>query len=269
MSIKIVAIDLDGTLLTSNKTISETTVKTIKQAKQAGVKIVLATGRPLTGVVAFLDQLALNDPGDYAITYNGALVQSTADNQVLVQHDLNYQDYLEIEYMARKIGVHAHAEDADFIYTTNRDLSPYTIGESTLVSMQVRYRTPDEFSPDKTFVKVMMVDEPAILAAAIDRIPVAFSEKFHLVRSEPYFLEVLNQNASKGNALTDLANQLNIPLSDVMAIGDQENDASMLKIAGTSVAMGNAIPAIKTLADFTTDTNDQDGVAKAIQEYAL
>ena len=269
MSIKLVAIDMDGTLLNEHGNLNPATVDAVKAAKKAGVKIVLCTGRPLMGIQRFLPALELNEPGDYAITYNGALVQHTNDGKVLAKHTLSYEDYLRIEYTAQSLGVHSHAEDEEAIYTANHDISPYTVHEVALVDMPLRYQTADQFSRDHVFSKMMLIDYPDVLAKAKENLPQAIQDDYYVVNSEPFYLEVLNKKASKSNALADLAQQLHLDVTEVMAIGDQENDLSMLEYAGSAVAMGNGIDKVKNIADLVTAPNTEDGVAQVINEVVL
>lgn len=123
--------------------------------------------------------------------------------------------------------------------------------------------------PDLPIVKCMFIDHGPLLTAAIEQLPTAFSERFTIVRSEAYFLEFMNPAASKGNALKTLANHLHLTADEVMAIGDQGNDLSMLRYATNSVAMGNAIDEAKQIARYETKTNIDDGVAHAIETWAL
>ncbi|KRN27895.1 hypothetical protein IV38_GL001734 [Lactobacillus selangorensis] len=269
MTIKLIATDMDETLLNEHSALNPLTIETIKQARQQGVYVVLATGRPLAGVAKSLQELGLTTENDFVITYNGALVQNSASGKVIVKHTLNYDDYLDITYMARKVGVHLHAEDEEAIYTSDQNISRYTVNECQLVDAPLRYRAIDQIPKDKIWSKLMMIDEPKILKAGAAKLPDSFKEKYNLVNSQPYYLEVLNKKASKGNGLRDLAAYLNIPMTDVMALGDQANDLSMIEAAGLGVAMGNAIPAVKQIAQAETATNVDDGVARAIQKYVL
>lgn len=268
MAIKIVAIDLDGTLLTDNKQITDKTVSVIKQASQVGVKIVLCSGRPLTGVAEHLKKLGLSGDNQFVITYNGALVR-TIEGRTIIRHTLNYNDYTDLEALSRKLRSHFHVETENHIYTANKNLSPYTIAESFYVRMGIRYRDVGEMPMNLRIPKGMFIDPPEKITALREKIPQSFLEKYYFVQSEPFFLEVLNKSASKGNALKDLAKRLGWTSENMMAIGDQGNDLSMLKVAGTPVAMGNAIPEVKQLAKFVTATNEEDGVAKAIQKFVL
>jgi Cof subfamily protein (haloacid dehalogenase superfamily) len=266
---QIVAVDLDGTLLNEHSQLNPRTIAAVKAAKQQGVHVVVCTGRPLAGVRDFLAQLDLLDPDDYVITFNGSLVQKTSDEAVLVRHTISFTDFFDLEYLGRKMGVHMHAEDDHHMYTTNKNISPYSVGESYLTHMPIRYRAIDDFPASKRFSKVMFIDDPKLLDAMQGQIPRKYLDRFRFVRSEPFFLEVINPNASKGNALRDLAKRLGVAKEAVMAFGDQGNDISMLEFAGTGVAMANAIPEVKETAQITTASNFEDGVAQAIEKYVL
>ena len=123
--------------------------------------------------------------------------------------------------------------------------------------------------PATEFLKVMMIDEPAILDKAIARIPPEVKEKYTVLKSSPYFLEILDKRVNKGTGVKSLADVLGIKAEEVMAIGDQENDIAMIEYAGVGVAMDNAIPAVKEVANFVTKSNLEDGVAWAIEKYVL
>lgn len=269
MAIKLIAIDLDGTLLNANHGLNPATIAAVKDAKAAGIKVVLCSGRPLTGVKLYLPELGLTEPGDFAISYNGALVQHTDTGKTVLSESLSYAEYRRIEKLARTIGVHAQVLDDAHLYTANADISRYTVRESYLVNMPLFYRHADDFPTDKQFAKVMLIDEPAVLDAAIKHIPDEFYRDFYIVKSEPFFLEFMAAKVNKGNAVTALAQYLGYSMDEVMAIGDQGNDLPMIKAAGTGVAMGNALPEVKAAAQHVTATNVEDGVAKAIREWAL
>lgn len=268
MSITLVAVDIDGTLVNSQREITSEVYQAIQEAKAAGVKVVITTGRPIAGVTQLLADLNLNQKGDYVITFNGALVQDAATGEELVKETLTYDDYLELELLARKLGVHMHAITKDGIYTANRNIGKYTVYEAHLVNMPVFYRTPEEMA-DKEIVKIMFIDEPELLDKAIAQIPKVFSEQYTLVKSQPFYLEVVKKTVSKGNAISHLADKLGIDMADTMAIGDEENDRAMLEVVGNPVVMANGNPELKKIAKYITKSNDDSGVAHAIREWVL
>lgn len=269
MAIKLVAIDMDGTLFNDNKLITKEVKAAITAAKEQDVKIVLSTGRPLSGIVSALEQLNLQQEGDYSITYNGAYVQSNHDAKVIFRRTLTHSDFLRLEKLSHEVGVHCHTIDMNQVYTTNRDISPYTIRECFMSNMSLSYRTVEEISPDMEILKMMMIDEASILDAGIAKIPAHFFDEYTILKSEKYYLELLNKEASKGKGVESLANYLGLDRSEIMAIGDNENDIDMIQYAGIGVAMENAIDKVKAVSDFITKTNNQNGVAYAIEKFVL
>ncbi len=267
MSIKLVAIDIDGTLVNDQKKISPFVKEAIMEARTQGVKIVLCTGRPTIGVYPYLKELDLIGSEEYVIAYNGALVQTTDGEKTLVSYTLDHENYLEIEALSRTVGSHLHTLDHEHLYTANRDISEFTVFESFLTKMPLFYRPVSEMSENLSIIKMMMIDKPEILDTAISQLPGWFFEKYATAKSEPFYFEIVNKNASKGNALASLAQTLDIKVDEVMALGDNENDLSMIQYAGTGVAMGNAVPSVKQAAKDITKTNEQDGVAFALKKY--
>lgn len=267
MNLKLVAIDIDGTLLTSDRKITNRTKEVLTKAKSQGIKVVLCTGRPFIGVQDLLKELNLEEAGDYVATYNGSLVQKADTKEAIASLGLSYEDYIEIESMARRVGSPLHAIDSDYIYTANQMISPYTVHEAHLTGMSLQYRPTDQMTKGIKIIKMMMIDEPELLDAAIEKLPASFLEKYTGLKSAPYYYEILNKEADKGFALKALSEHLNIAPSDMMAIGDNENDLAMLEYAGLGVAMGNAVPKAKEAANEITLTNDEDGVAAVIEKY--
>ena len=109
MSIKLVAVDIDGTLLTNDRKVTPEVFEAVQDAKKQGVKVIIATGRPIPGVQTLLDELNLKESGDYVITFNGGLVQDTATGENIITETMTYDDYLDIEFLSRKLDVHMHA----------------------------------------------------------------------------------------------------------------------------------------------------------------
>ncbi len=186
MSIKLVAIDIDGTLLNEKREVTKEVKEAIAAAVAKGVSIVYALA-VLTRCPGTVKRVEFFQDNDYVITYNGALVQQTKSGKIIARHGLTHEDFLEIEVMARRVGSHLHSIDDKAIYTPNRDISAYTIHEASLVKMPLKYRTPEEMTPDMNIVKMMMIDEPEILDAAIARLPQTFRDKYTTVKSAPYY----------------------------------------------------------------------------------
>ena len=126
-----------------------------------------------------------------------------------------------------------------------------------------------DITDEEDIIKVMFIDPPEILDEAIAKLPAWIKEDFNVFKSAPFFLEITHKDVDKGAGLLHLADYLNIKQSETMACGDQGNDYTMIKAAGLGVAMENGIDKVKAIADYVTDTNDNDGVAKAIEKFVL
>lgn len=264
--IKLIAIDIDGTLVNSKKEITPKVKAAIKQAQEAGIKIVICTGRPLSGAQAYLDELGLNNRDDqYVVSFNGAVAETT-NGKVLFKKEINYQDYLELEYLSRCLKLHFQAISLDRIYTANRDLGYYTIYNSRIVKLGVSYRTQDEMR-QIPIIKCMYVDEPAYLDEQIKNLAFQkLAEKLTFSKTEPFYYEVTAANTDKRAGLKVLCSDLQIKPENVMALGDEANDKTMIEFAGKGVAMGNAVAETKAIADEVTLDCDHDGVALAIEK---
>ncbi|HDS1037495.1 TPA: sugar-phosphatase [Stenotrophomonas maltophilia] len=268
-TIELVAIDMDGTLLDPAHRLTQRAKAAIAQARALGVHIVLTSGRPVSGLAPFLAELGIGGNDDYCIACNGGLVRRIGTGENVAEFPLSFDDFLYCEQVARDIGVHFQALDGQRLYTPNQDISRYTVIDSHLSHVPLSYRRVEDMDRSMSFIKLMMIDEPEVLDAAIAQLPAELTERFAVLKSAPFFLEVFDRRAGKGPSLQKLAEHLGIDRANVMAIGDQENDLTMLQFAGTSVAMGNAIDAVKAVARFETTTNAEEGVARAIETHVL
>jgi Cof subfamily protein (haloacid dehalogenase superfamily) len=272
MAIKLIAIDIDGTLINDQRQITPKTIAALKQATKRGLKVVLCTGRPMTGVENYLEQLGLaHQDNEYVISFNGALAQSTSEN-VLVSYSISFNDYADWVNYCLKENVHSQIETRDYIYTTNQNISHYTVFESDLVSMPVRYRSMEQMAQMQgqyIIAKAMMVDSKDKIDRALADLPDELAKRFSIVRSEDFYLEFMHPEASKGKTLKRLSAKLGIKQAEVMALGNAQNDDSMIEYAGLGVAMGNSVPQTLKIADVVTGDNNHDGVAEAVNKYVL
>lgn len=266
--IKLIAIDIDGTLLNEHHMLAPEVKAALQKKSQEGVKIVLCTGRPILGVQQYLEELGFTGPEDYVITFNGALAQKVKSGEILAHHTLNIEDYYKMHRLALELNVHMHTETTEAMYTSNKDISPYTVLESGMTNMPLHYCTAEEMDRNLIISKMMFIDEPDFLQKVQAAVPQTYLEEYEFVKSTDFFLEILNKKATKGNALKDLAESLGIQREEVMAIGDNMNDMTMIEYAGIGVAMGNAIPELKAVANQVTKTNAENGVAYAVETWA-
>ncbi|MGX7418534.1 Cof-type HAD-IIB family hydrolase [Carnobacterium gallinarum] len=267
--IKLIAIDIDGTLLTSEHQLSENVCLAIQAAKNQGVKIVLCTGRPIVGVMPYLEKLGLREATDIAITQNGALVQETASEKVLSHLTIELNQLKKIEQFAKNQKAQLTFFDDQHMYSLHPEPSQLVLDDAKILHTDLRQVTREELTEEMLLTKAMFLGTPLEIDHLLADLPTDFLAEFYCVRSVPYNFEFLNPAASKGEALRLLAESLNLTAEEVMAIGDAENDRSMLEYAGNSVVMANALPEIQALATFVTKSNDESGVAYAIEELVL
>ena len=266
---KLIAIDIDGTLMNDRKEITKEVNDAIQAAKAKGVKVVICTGRPIVGVQSIIEELKLNDEEDFVITFNGALVQNTYSKDVESQITLTYENLKELHELSLKLDSPFQFFDTESLYTPNREISRYTVHEAHINQIPIHYLPIDEVPKDMLIPKVMFIDEPERLNTIIANIPESLWAKYTFVKSTPFFLEILDPSVSKGNAVKQLAEKLSIKQEEVICIGDGENDLSMVEYAGCGVAMANAVSAVKEVAQFHTLSNNENGVAYAIEKLVL
>ena len=266
--IKLVAIDLDGTLFDAQKNISDENMLAIKEARKNGCYIVIATGRPICGVLPTLKKLGLDTENDYVITYNGAKVLSVGKNELIFSTTITGKTVKELYFEARRLGVFIHA------FRKNEELITWKHNPYTDVEVKINHIDAHEFDFEKIddneeFLKAMMVDSFDNITKAMEGLDKKYYDLYNVVRSSKIFLEFLNKSTDKGNAIIALANYLGIDIAQTMAIGDAGNDLSMIIDAGIGVAMDNAFKEIKEKADFITKSNEESGVAYAINKFVL
>lgn len=262
---KLIAIDMDGTLLKEDKTISSKTKDAIKMATDKGVKVVLASGRPIIGLEPYLAELGLDTEDDYVMSFNGSLVQNSRTKEVVFESALKGTDLKSLYALSKELGVNIHAFDTKGCITPA--MSEYTELEGRLNHIEVGIVDFNQVSDDEDIIKIMFVDPEEKLEEAIKKLPADIYDKYTIVRSAPFFLEFLNKESNKGVGVAALAGHLGIKQEEVICMGDAGNDLAMIEYAGMGVAMGNAFEEVKKAANFITLSNEEDGVAFAINKF--
>lgn len=265
---KLIALDIDGTLLNSDKKISNENKAAIAAARAKGVRVVLVSGRPTSGMRESLQVLDMMSDDDYVLSYNASVVQKVKSETIIRSQILTGRDAKQLAKLADQleINIHAFSHQKGLITPAHND---YTNHESKMNGETITLIDFEKLAEDEAIFKVMLVDHEEKLSAAIKKLPASLYEQFTIVQSAPYFLEFLNKDSNKGIGVKALADHLSISAEHVICMGDAGNDFHMIQYAGLGVAMGNATDDIKAVADYITATNDQHGVAKAIHEFVL
>ncbi|NLR33001.1 Cof-type HAD-IIB family hydrolase [Levilactobacillus tujiorum] len=263
--IKMIALDLDETLLNTDKTISEENAATLRKLHEAGVKVVLCTGRPINAIWGYLEQLGLTTSEDYTITFNGALVIQNTTKEALAQSGLSKHDFQPLHAFANDHGYPLDILDFDQVYPI-ADLTP-SVYQHMLKAPMDFVSTKFVDLPDHLFSKAVMATDADVLDQVVSRLTPELKETYHVVRSQPKILEFLAADMDKAVGLGQLLTHFGWDFSNLMAFGDAENDLGMIKAAGDGVAMQNGQPEIKAAADHETPTtNNEAGVAKYLQQ---
>ncbi|BCS80497.1 Cof-type HAD-IIB family hydrolase [Anaerocellum diazotrophicum] len=271
---KLIAIDLDMTLLDRNKNISYRNKKAIELAKKKGVKIVLCSGRILKGVMYFAKVLGLYD--QVIVACNGAIVRDLKKNKDIYYIGLENEKSLEIARICKENDIYYHYYFQDTMIARRLDYSSKF------------YYEKNKELPEEERINIIIDDSENTLKACADLITKfviidADLKKVDYVRkiiereisgiettkSDINILEVMKEGVNKKSALEFVCSYLGIAPEEVMAIGDNENDLEMIEFAGLGIAMENAIEELKEIADYVTNSYDDDGVARAIEKFVL
>lgn len=265
---KIIALDMDGTLLNNNKEVTSKTREALQKAREKGVKVVLASGRPIDGLRRYLDELELVRDNEYVLSYNGCLVQEVKSQKIIHEVGLKGDDLHYMYKISKELGVNIHAFSPKRGLITPKS-SKYTEVEANINGIEITEIDFLEVDKDENIVKIMLIDEPEILDEAISKLPKEAYEKYNIVKSTPFFLEIINKEGNKGVGLKALSDYLNITKEEVIAVGDAGNDLDMIEYAGLGVAMENAIEEVKSISQFITKNNNEDGIAEVINKFIL
>ncbi|HEM6083357.1 TPA: HAD family phosphatase [Streptococcus suis] len=268
--IKLIALDMDGTLLNENKELMQPQIDAIHQAVKAGVIVVLCTGRPLVGVKPFVQQLGFDKEDEYIIVNNGCSTHSTKDWSLIDWEELSAEDVRYLAGFTENDDVQISLFDEEDYFVLAEKANDRVNLDASLVGMTPQPIDLDEATSGKhRFFEAMFVGEKDAIDAFENQHNPVLSKRYSTVRSQDYLLEILPNGASKASGLKKLADRLGILPEEIMAMGDANNDLEMIEFAGLGIAMGNANEQVKAIAQDITDTNENNGVAKAIEKYIL
>ena len=265
--IKLVAIDMDGTLLNSKKELLEETKQYFKNFhnKNTETLLVLCTGRPETGIRPYLKDLGYLEENHYIISQNGASIYESQTGKRVMDAFVDSTAIQKWIELGKKHGISVMGAGVDYYYSFDEDPTEWMEFDVKLVSGKLK-RIPTKESLNTDFYKILLMGDEEQLNEFETFIPQEWRDEFYVVRSQKYLVEVLTKGVNKAFGLEKLAQKLNILPSEIAAIGDAANDVEMLEYAGLAIAMGNASEEVKAISDIVTDTNENNGVIKAIDQ---
>ncbi len=264
MTYRLVALDLDGTLLRSDHTISERTRQTLARAANAGIHVTLASGRSYAAMRVWVESLGVRDP---VISYQGAVVTYPLSGVRAFERPLSSDVVQDVVALARAYSLSVTFYCDDLIYVEDKRQSDAFYDRW--------FGLPWRIVPDLTRalpaapIKFILIGEGPELDAAQPEVQARLGTRMEILRSHKYFLEGLALGTTKATALAWVAQALGIPRGDTLACGDAGNDRAMVEWAGLGVAMANGSDEVKGVADLIAPSADDDGVAQVIERYCL
>lgn len=264
MNYKLVALDLDGTLLNSDKNISKRNLEAIKKANENGVKVVIITGRERNAfsTAPYMEQLGIKELTGY---YQGSLVVDEFSGEQMCACTLQKNDCNDIymDAVRRKLNMLVYRGSNAYAETYDEYSVRYEKHNKTKI---IELDSIEELVNSDENLKILITVSPGEVGKNFEFFFNKYSKRMNVVTSSKHYIEFTHKDASKGNALKFIASRYKTDRSRIIAMGDQLNDMSMIDFAGMGVAMGNAVDEVKKKADFVTVSNDDDGVAFALEQ---
>ncbi|HHY81097.1 MAG TPA: HAD family phosphatase [Clostridiales bacterium] len=264
MNYRLIAVDLDDSLLGNDLKISEANRRSLYAAREKGVHVTIATGRMLDSAMPYIKELSIDIP---VITYQGAFIKDTKTGSTLVKMavPLEYAIKAVEECKKENLHVQVYLENSYYFEKDNQFSRLYyrlSGIKGTEAGDLINFMKEEP-------IKLLIIDEPDRIYLYRHHFEDLFGDVLQVSISKPNYLELTNINATKGNALARLSSILGIPREEIIAIGDSYNDISMIEYAGLGVAMGNAPDYVKSFAQYVAKGNDEDGVADIVERFIL
>ena len=263
--VKLVACDMDGTLLTSEFRLTPETRHAVKILTDRGIHFVLVSGRMVAGLLPFHEELNLKTP---VIGYNGAMIWDVERGEPIEHTPISHEIAREIIEFARDEDLHVQYFWDDKFWVTSRNpwLDLYEL--RTRLTGQI-IDTLDVFGPDRPPTKMQFITHSADVPKYVDRMRERFGDRLYATSTLPEYVEMMHPQVSKGRTLKRLGEKLGVQLENMVVFGDAQNDETMFEVAGFAVVMGNANDDVKQKADYITTTHDENGVVHALEQFGL
>ena len=267
---KIIACDLDETLLCDDRSISPQNIEAIQKAKELGVKFVLATGRGFHTVDVTLKTLGLDEKEDeYVISFNGGAITENKGNKLLYFQGISYELANELyqKGLNYDVCIHVYTKDKVYVYNFVDEEREFLTNRMEVIEI---FEDSLEFLKDEDFVKVLYMNKDYQYLKQIEKDLEDKKEDIDISYSSNRYIEFNHKGVTKGDGLLSLAKLLNVDIKDTIAIGDNFNDLSMIKVAGLGVGVQNTASDMKKECDYITKaTNNESAIAEVIEKFIL
>lgn len=278
MTIEAIILDIDGTLLSDNKEITPATKKALITAQQNGVKLILASGRPTTAMHLYAEQLEMEKYHGLLVSYNGAKVVDCQTNEELFSQALTVTEGKAVLEHMKQFDVKVMIDKDDYMYVNNvfDCFVPYRGEEINIIEYESRNGNfklceKEDLAAfvDYPISKILTAGDPAYLKENYQAMMEPFKESFNCVFTADFYFEFTAQGIDKAKALDTVLTPLGISAENLIAFGDGHNDITMVRYAGTGVAMQNAVPELKEAANTVTLSNNEDGIGHLLDSLIL
>ena len=263
---KILALDIDGTLTTSDKIITKETKEAVIRLQENGIKVIIASGRSEYGFRHIVDELEFVKFGSYVMSFNGGRIINCATGEIVYDNPLALTYLPEIYEIAveNNLGIIGYENDC---LISGNGIDKYQEYDAWACKMKLKEVENFPVYFKKPFNKCLLTGEPEHLREVLDNVRKRFEGRLNIFLSEEFFIEVLPDNVHKAAALESFIHKLGVDRKELICIGDGANDITMIEYAGMGVAMANSNPLLIDKADYITDSNDNNGVLKAIKKF--
>lgn len=276
MIIKAIVLDIDGTLLNTGKIIAEKTKQALIAAQEKGIKVILASGRPTTGMLELAEQLEMTKYEGFLVSYNGARVTDCLTKEVLFNQAMSIETGQAILEHLKNFDVIPMIDKEDYLYVNDvySGMLDLPDGAFNIIEYEARggnfkLSEIDDLAAFATFPinKILIAAQPEYLQKIAPALHAPFDEIVTAAFSAPFYFEFTDKGIDKAKALNTVFPEMGIHSENIIAFGDGHNDRSIIEYAGIGVAMGNAVDALKEIADDVTLSCDEDGIAAGLEKY--
>lgn len=261
-------LDIDGTLVNSQKVVSDTTRDAIIQAQERGKVVAIASGRSISGIRRIAANIRLEDFGGYIIAYNGTTVINCKTGECIYNQMIPTETIAPVYQAAKEanVGILVYNDPQKELVSGN-GIDKYITADAEACGISIREADDFVKAIDFPINKFLLTGEPEYMKEVEQSMQEKFGGMLNVFRSDPCYVELLPKFVDKGVAVEKLIKHLDLKKEKVICIGDSYNDLPMLRCAGLGVAIGNAQEAVKEAADYITDSNDEDGIVKVIEKF--
>ncbi len=249
---KLIALDMDGTLLNDEKKITQKTKQELQRLVEKDIKIVMCTARPIYRIRDYLEELNLMKTKQYTVAFNGSVIYENLNFIKLTDNFLTKEQISEILKLAMQIKIYTA------LYYENGKIEKSEVNSEIEIFEDIS---------EREIYKIVFFDNPESIKHIYEEAKSRLGSICEITNSESTRIEFVQKRINKAKALEYICKINNIDSKDVIAIGDGDNDIDMIKFAGLGVAMGNAVDELKYIADYVTNSNNEDGIANVLQRF--